>query len=170
MTQRLDYPAAAPDAFKTMLGFERYFRGARSSIHSPLIDLIKVRASQINGCAYCVDMHWKDARAEGETEERLYMLSVWRESSLYSARERAALAWTEALTRLSQRPPTDAEFEEVRKEFNDQELADLTWAIGAINVWNRLGVAFLPPPGVYQPPRRRRDEHATAEAEQPAPH
>jgi AhpD family alkylhydroperoxidase len=163
MAPRLDYAAASPEPLKALLGMERYFRSAKSSIKFPLIDLIKIRASQINGCAYCVDMHWKDARAEGETEERLYMLSVWRESPLYSERERAALAWTEVMTSISQRHPTDADFEAVRKQFNDQELADLTWAIATINAWNRMGVAFLPAPGVYQSQRRHVDEHATAE-------
>jgi AhpD family alkylhydroperoxidase len=115
-----------------------------------LIELVKLRASQINGCAFCVDMHWKDAKALGESDERLYMLSAWHESDRYSHRERAALAWTEVLTNVSATHADDASFEAVRAHFDDRELADLTYAIATINAWNRLAVGFRSPPGVYQ--------------------
>lgn len=115
-----------------------------------LIELVKLRASQINGCAFCVDMHWKDAKAIGESDERLYMLSAWHESDLYSDRERAALTWTETLTRVSENHTPDDLFESVRAHFSDKELADLSYAIAAINAWNRLAIGFRSPPGVYQ--------------------
>jgi AhpD family alkylhydroperoxidase len=117
-----------------------------------LLELVKMRASQINGCAYCLDMHSKDARAAGETEQRLYLLDAWRESPFYSERERAALAWTEALTRISKtKDVSDAVYDEVHKQFSDKELVDLSFAIIAINGWNRLAIPFRSEPGHYRP-------------------
>lgn len=155
---RLDYIKASPETFKAMLGVER---ALHASMPGSLLHMLKLRVSQINGCAYCVDMHWKDARAAGETEQRLYGLSAWRESPYYSERERAALAWTESLTlvavdhsRGAEAAP-DAVYEEVRKHFEDRELADLSWAIAAINAWNRIAIGFRSTAGAYQPPKAR---------------
>jgi AhpD family alkylhydroperoxidase len=142
MTPRLkDYAkAAASDGVKAMLALEAAL--ARSGIEASLRHLVKVRASQINGCAHCLHMHCTEARRDGETEMRLYMLSAWRESPLYSARERAALGWTEALTLLPQTGAPDADYEPLRREFSESEQVELTLIIGAINVWNRLQVGF----------------------------
>jgi AhpD family alkylhydroperoxidase len=115
-----------------------------------LLDLIRMRVSQMNGCAYCIDMHWKDLRAAGETEQRLYGLDGWRESPYYSERERAALAWAEAVTFITEGHVPDEVFEEARRHFNDEDLANLTLAVGSINVWNRLNIAFRTVPGNYQ--------------------
>lgn len=147
MAQRLDYMKASPDGFRAMMNVERHVQKA---VEATLLHLVKLRASQINGCAFCIDMHWKDARAGGETEERLYMLDAWRESGLYSARERAALAWTEALTHVSETHAPDAEYEAARGEFGEMELVDLTWAIAAINAWNRVAIGFRAEAGVYR--------------------
>lgn len=149
MQPRLNYAKVSPDAFKAMLGLEAAI--ARGSIERPLIELVKLRASQINGCAYCLDMHSKDARAAGENEQRLYTLDAWRETPFFSARERAALAWTEALTRVADTHVPDAEYEAARREFSEQELVDLTLVIVAINGWNRITVGFRAVPGTYQP-------------------
>ena len=143
MTQRLDYYKAAPDAVKAMLGVETYLKGA---MDKTLMHLVKVRASQINGCAFCLDMHWRDARKDGLTEQQLYSLDTWREATVYSDRERAAIAWTEALTLVATTHAPDAEFEAARAVFNDKELADLSWAIAAINAWNRIAIGFRVPP------------------------
>lgn len=140
MKMRLNFSVAAPNAMKAMLDFENYVRN--SGLEHSLIELVKTRASQINGCAYCIHMHTRDARASGETEERLYLLSAWRESPLYTRRERAALAWTEALTRIAETGAPDKDYEEVHQHFKDEELVNLTLLIGAINVWNRLAVGF----------------------------
>ena len=148
MEPRLNAPQASPDALKAMLGLETYL--AKSSIEHPLLVLVKMRASQINGCAYCLDMHSKDARAEGETEQRLYLLDAWRETDFYTPRERAALAWTEALTLIADTHAPDDVFEEVRAQFSDREIADLTLAIAAINGWNRLSIAFRTKVGTYK--------------------
>jgi AhpD family alkylhydroperoxidase len=148
---RLNVTKIAPAAYEAMLGLEAYVR--KSGIEPQLLQLVRMRASQINGCAYCLDMHSKDARAEGESEQRLYLLDAWRETSFYTPRERAALAWTEALTLISETHAPDDVFEDVRKEFSDQELADLTLAIVAINGWNRLAIGFRIEPGHYQPAR-----------------
>ena len=113
--------------------------------------LVKLRASQINGCAYCIDMHWKDLRAAGETEQRLYGLDAWRESPYYSERERAALAWTEAVTNIQEGHASDPVFEERRRHFSEKELADLTLAIATINAWNRLVISVRAVPGQYKP-------------------
>lgn len=136
-----------------MLGVEKYIR--QSGLEESLLNLIRMRASQINGCAYCLDMHWKDARALGESEQRLYGLDAWEESPYYSDRERAALAWTEAVTNVRDTHVPDEVYEKVRPLFTDKELADLTLAIGSINVWNRLNIASRTVPGAYQAPKAR---------------
>jgi AhpD family alkylhydroperoxidase len=138
--QRLDFAKASPAAYKALLGVENYVR--ESGLEHSLLELVKLRASQINGCGYCVDMHAKDARAAGESERRLYAVAVWRETPFFSPRERAALAWTEALTRLSQQPVLDADFAALREHFSEREMVDLGLAISAINSWNRLAVGF----------------------------
>jgi AhpD family alkylhydroperoxidase len=149
MQPRLNYRQVSPDALKAMLGLQAYV--AKSGIEHSLLELVKMRASQINGCAYCLDMHSKDARAAGETEQRLYVLDAWRETGFYSDRERAALAWTEALTLISQTHAPDDVFEEVRGQFSEREIVDLTLAIVAINGWNRLAIGFRAEVGTYQP-------------------
>jgi len=141
-------PARFPEVFKAMLGLSAGF--ARSSLEPALLTLVKVRASQINGCGFCLDMHTKDARLEGETEQRLYLLSAWREAPMYSARERAALAWTEALTRLDHQHVPDAAYSQAIEQFSADELMRLTLAIVAINGWNRFAIAFQREPGSYQ--------------------
>ncbi|TAL86394.1 MAG: carboxymuconolactone decarboxylase family protein [Rhodanobacter sp.] len=152
MTQRLNYTKASPDGFKAMRDLQEYVDN--SGLEHPLLELVKMRASQINGCAYCLDMHSKDARAAGETEQRLYLLNAWRESPFYNERERAALAWTEALTRVADNDVPDDLYDEVRKHFSEKELADLSFAIIAINGWNRLAIPFRSEPGHYQPSAR----------------
>jgi AhpD family alkylhydroperoxidase len=148
MEMRFNIFKAAPDGYKAMAAMESYLAG--SSIEKPLRELVKLRASQINGCAYCLDMHWKDARAAGESEQRLYGLDAWEESPYYSERERAALAWTEALTLVREGHVSDAVYEKVKGVFSEKELADLTWAIGAINLWNRVAIAVRSPAGSYK--------------------
>ena len=152
MKSRLDLTQVSPGALNAMLGLEACL--AKSGIERPLMELVKMRASQINGCAYCLDMHSKDARAAGETEQRLYALDAWRETPFYSARERAALAWTEALTRIADTHTPDAEYEAARAHFSEQELVDLTLAVIAINGWNRFAIGFRAVPGSYQPAKR----------------
>jgi AhpD family alkylhydroperoxidase len=149
MSTRIDYGKVAPGALRAMFGLESYIRG--SGLEKSLLDLIRMRASQINGCAYCIDMHSKDARAAGETEQRLYLLDAWREAPFYTERERAALAWTEALTLVAEDHVPDEVFNEVRQHFSEQELANLSLAIVSINAWNRLSIAFRAEPGIYQP-------------------
>ncbi len=149
MEARLDLYRAAPDVLKAMAGLETAIHSAR--LEESLLNLVKLRASQINGCAYCVDMHSKDARAAGETEQRLYELNAWRETPFYSERERAALAWTEAVTLVSQTHVPDAVYEEVHRHFTDAELVHLTLAVVAINGWNRLAISFRAVPGTYEP-------------------
>ena len=146
MSERLHAPFKfAPDALKAILAIETAVKA--SGLELSLIELVKMRASQINGCAYCIHMHATDARKEGETEMRLYMLDAWRESSLYTPRERAALAWTESLTLIAKTGAPDADYDLVRKEFNDAELVNLSFLIGTINMWNRLAIGFrLPHP------------------------
>jgi AhpD family alkylhydroperoxidase len=151
MQPRLNFSKVSPDVAKAMLGLEACI--ARGSIERPLIELVKMRASQINGCAYCLDMHSKDARAAGEGEQRLYTLDAWCETPFFSPRERAALAWTETLTRVAETHVPDAEYEAVRAEFSEQELVDLTLVIVTINAWNRIAVGFRSVPGTYQPAR-----------------
>ncbi|MEM0075692.1 MAG: carboxymuconolactone decarboxylase family protein [Conexivisphaerales archaeon] len=149
MQARIDYRKVAPGAREAMLALERYVDS--SGLESSLLNLVKIRASQINGCAWCLDMHTKDARAEGETEQRIYSLSAWADTPFYSEREKAALKWTEAVTLVSISHVPDDIFEEVRRYFTEKEMVDLTLAIIAINGWNRLNVAFRTVPGDYEP-------------------
>ncbi|HEU4563251.1 MAG TPA: carboxymuconolactone decarboxylase family protein [Gemmatimonadaceae bacterium] len=149
MDRRLDYAHVAPGALAAMSHLERYTR--ESGLETSLLELVRMRASQINGCAYCLDMHSKDAIAEGETPQRLFVLSAWREAPFYSDRERAALAWTEAVTLISANDVPDALYEEVREHFSEKELVDLTLAVVTINGWNRLAVPFRAEVGSYQP-------------------
>jgi AhpD family alkylhydroperoxidase len=149
MQPRIDYRKAAPGAVRAMLGLEEYVR--QSGLEPALLDLVKTRASQLNGCAYCIDMHTKDARARGESEQRLYELSAWRETPFFSSRERAALAWTEAVTLIADRHAPDDVYDEVRRFFSERELVNLTLAVVAINGWNRLAISMRTVPGTYQP-------------------
>jgi AhpD family alkylhydroperoxidase len=148
MEQRFNYFKAAPDAYKALSGVEAYLHSC--GLEEGLLHLIKLRTSQINGCAFCLDMHSKDLRAIGETEQRLYTLDAWRECPWFTERERAALAWTEALTLITQGHVPDAVYEEARKQFNEKELSDLSIAITTINTWNRLSIASRTPPGTYK--------------------
>jgi len=152
MQPRLDYHQKASGAYEAMLDLERFVRDC--GLEHPLLELVKTRASQINGCAYCIDMHTKDARSAGETEQRLYGLSAWRETPFYTDRERAALEWTETLTLISQNEVADELYDRVRQYFNEQELINLTMAVIAINGWNRLAIPFRSVPGSYQPRAR----------------
>src|SRR5688572_9424954 len=140
MKPRLNHQKAAPETIKAMVARESHL--ASSGLEQSLYHLVKTRASQINGCAYCIHMHSRDARAHGETEERLYLLDAWRESPLYSDRERAALAWTEALTHISETHAPDDVYEEVRRHFSEVETVNLTMLIGMINLWNRLSIGM----------------------------
>jgi AhpD family alkylhydroperoxidase len=149
MQFRFDGAKVAPGGYHAMLGLETYLH--QSGLELPLLYLIKLRASQINGCAYCIDMHWKDLRAIGENEQRLYGLDAWAESPYYTDRERAALAWTEAVTRITDGHVPDQVYEEVRPHFSEKELADLTLAVATINAWNRLAIASRTEPGKYLP-------------------
>ncbi len=149
MSQRMEYYKASPQGMHAMLQLQKHVESC--GLEHSLLELVKMRASQINGCAYCLDMHSKDARAAGETEQRLYVLDAWREAPFYTARERAALAWTEALTRIAGADVSDALYEEVRAQFSEKELTDLSLAIIAINGWNRLAIPFRSEPGHYQP-------------------
>jgi AhpD family alkylhydroperoxidase len=151
MQPRIHYFKAAPDGAAAMRGLESYVR--HSGIEHSLLELVKMRASQINGCAYCLDMHSKDARAAGETEQRLYLLDAWRETPFYSERERAALAWTEALTLIAGNDVPDDVYQQALQHFSEKELVDLSLAIVAINGWNRLSIAFRSVAGTYQPAR-----------------
>ena len=149
MQARVDVQKVAPEAYRAMAGVESYVR--KSGLEASLLGLVKMRSSQINGCAYCLDMHSQDARARGESEQRLYTLSAWRETPFFTNRERAALAWTEAVTLIGESHAPDDVYEEVRKRFTEQELVNLTMAIVAINGWNRLVIGFRIVPGTYQP-------------------
>jgi AhpD family alkylhydroperoxidase len=140
MKPRLNPYQLAPELMKTMMALEEAV--AHSGLEKPLIELVKIRASQINGCAFCIHMHTRDARAGGESEERIYLLDAWRESPLYTARERAALAWTEAVTLVSQTHVPDAVYEEVREQFDEKDLVKLTMLVVAINGWNRIAISF----------------------------
>lgn len=140
MQARLDAYKAAPAAMKAVLALESYVQ--KCGLEPSLIDLVKLRASQINGCAYCVHMHSRDARAKGESEDRLQLLTAWHESPLYTDRERAALAWTDALTRLSKTHAPDDVYAELLPHFSEEEIVKLTTLIGTINLWNRFGVGF----------------------------
>ena len=149
MEMRIDPRKVAPEVFRAMFALESAVKA--TGLEGNLLDLVKLRVSQINGCAYCIDMHSKDLRAEGESEERLYLLDAWRETSFYSDRERSALAWAEAVTLISHSHVPDEVYQQARQKFADDELAKLTLAIVAINGWNRFGIAFRATPGKYQP-------------------
>jgi len=149
MEPRIEYGRVAPGAAQAMRALETYVK--QCGLEPPLLELVRVRASQINGCAYCIDMHTKDARAAGETEQRLYELNAWRETPFYSERERAALAWTEAVTLVADGHVPDDVYDLARQHFTDKELVDLTMAVVAINGWNRLAISFRTVPGAYQP-------------------
>jgi AhpD family alkylhydroperoxidase len=149
MKARINVMTADPKGLHLLLGVERHI--AASGLESKLLYLVKMRASQINGCAYCLDMHSKDARAEGETEQRLYSLDAWEEAPYYSDRERAALKWTEAVTVLDDGHVPDSAYEQVRAQFNESQIAGLTLAVAMINTWNRLNVAFRTEAGGYRP-------------------
>ena len=149
MAERIDTSKVNPGAYRAMFGLEKYVH--ESGLELSLLDLVKLRASQINGCAYCLDMHWKDARARGESEQRLYSLDAWRETSYYTDRERAALAWTEAVTLIAENHVPDDLYEQVRQHFREEELVTLTLAVVAINGWNRIAISFRTEPGTYQP-------------------
>jgi AhpD family alkylhydroperoxidase len=149
MTSRIDFHHMSPRAVQAMLGLQKYVDN--SALEHSLVELVKMRASQINGCVYCLDMHSKDARAAGETEQRLYLLDAWREAPFYSERERAALEWTEAVTRVSEDHVPDDVFGSVRAHFSEDELIDLTMAAVAINSWNRVCISFRVDVGRYQP-------------------
>lgn len=151
MQTRLDFAKTAPDAYKAMAALEACVK--QGGLEASLLELVKTRASQINGCAFCLDMHTQDARAHGETEQRLHTLSAWRETPFFSPRERAALAWAEALTSVADSHVPDAVYAAALEQFSEKELADLSLAVVAINGWNRLAIAFRKLPGTYQPPR-----------------
>jgi AhpD family alkylhydroperoxidase len=152
MKARLDFRKASPEGDKAMMGLHLFVRNC--GLDHSLLELVKLRASQINGCAHCIDMHTKELRADGESEQRLYLLNAWRESPFYSERERAALAWTEAVTLVADSHVPDDVYEQARAQFSEQELVNLTLALAAINGANRLNVAFRTVPGSYQVRRR----------------
>jgi len=146
MTPRMNFMQAAPDTVKALMALEAQIQG--SGLEQSLIELVKTRASQINGCAYCINMHTSDARKHGETEQRLYLLNAWRESPLYTERERAALAWTEAVTLIADTHAPDDLYADVRKHFSEAETVNLTMLIATINAWNRLAISFRAVPPV----------------------
>jgi AhpD family alkylhydroperoxidase len=148
MQARIEYRKYAPEAQKALYALEKYISGC--GLDHKLIHLIKMRASQINGCAFCIDMHSKDARAIGETEQRLYELDAWRETPFYTDAERAALEWTESLTLVSETHVPDEVYERVRQHFSEKEIVDLSLIAGAINLWNRLAISVRAVPGEYQ--------------------
>jgi AhpD family alkylhydroperoxidase len=148
MKPRIDLSHISPAAYKAVFGLEQYVRG---NVDGTILHLVKIRASQINGCAYCIDMHTKDARAAGETEQRIYALNAWRETPFYSEKERAALELTEAVTLIREGHVPDQVFEEARSQFNEAEVVNLTLAIATINLWNRLAITLRSVPGEYQP-------------------
>jgi AhpD family alkylhydroperoxidase len=146
MQQRLDAMKVSPSAYKAMAGLQAYVD--QSGLEKSLLELVKIRASQINGCAHCLVMHTNEARKQGETDDRMHLLNAWREAPVFSARERAALAWVEALTLVSETHVPDAVYEEAKRHFSDKELVDLTAAVVTINSWNRIAIAFRAPPEV----------------------
>jgi AhpD family alkylhydroperoxidase len=148
LEHRLNPYKASPKGYQALVALEHFV--ASCGLERPLLELVKMRASQINGCAYCLDMHSKDARALGETEQRLYLLNAWREAPFFTERERAALEWTEAITLIASSRAPDDVYERVAKQFNPEELANLTLAIATINSWNRLSIAFQAVPGSYK--------------------
>jgi AhpD family alkylhydroperoxidase len=158
----MDYMKVARGGYEAMYGLERYLR--QCGLEESLIHLLKLRVSQINGCAFCLDMHWKDLRAIGESEQRLYGLDAWEESPYYTDRERAALAWAEAVTNLRNGHVADEVYEEAKKHFTEKEIADLTLATATINAWNRLAIAARSAPGIYQPAKHPRASTAHEKA------
>lgn len=148
MKARFNYPRVAPEVYGAMDSLDTYL--STSGLERPLLLLVQLRASQLNGCAFCIDMHWKDLRAIDETEQRLYGLDAWRESPYYTDRERAALAWVEAVTFIAEGHASDSVYEEVKPQFSEKELADLTLAVATINAWNRLAIAARLVPGAYK--------------------
>lgn len=154
MEPRIDYQQVAPDAVRAMMGLEEYV--ASSGVEESLVHLVKMRVSQMNGCAYCIDMHSKEARADDETEQRLYALDAWREAPFYTDRERAALAWAEAVTNVGESRVTDVVYETACEHFDKEELVALNMVVIAINGWNRLAVPFRTVPGTYEPERAAR--------------
>lgn len=152
MEPRIEYRKYAQDALKGMAQLEKYI--AECGLDHKLTHMLKMRASQINGCAYCIDMHSLDARAVGETEQRLYALDAWRETPFYTEKERAALAWIEAVTLISETHAPDEVFEELKKHFSEKEIVDLTFVAGTINMWNRLAIATRAVPGHYKPAKK----------------
>jgi AhpD family alkylhydroperoxidase len=153
MQARLDAQKVSPAAYQALLGMEMFVR-KQSKLEPALIELVKIRASQINGCAFCIDMHTKDARAEGESEQRIYALSAWEETPFFTDRERTALALTEAITLIPEGHVPDEVYEKGRKSFSEEELVNLTLAIITINGWNRLAITFRYVPGEYQPGKK----------------
>lgn len=153
MTARLNYAKAYPEGAHALLNLGKVV--ADNGLEPGLKELVKIRASQMNGCAFCLDMHTKDARAGGETEQRIYLLDAWRESPFYTPRERAALAWTEALTNIQQGHVPDEVYAEARSQFDEAELVKLTMTVTLINAWNRIAIAFRAEAGVYQAGRNR---------------
>ena len=146
---RIRYTEVAPEGTGFLRGLEEYIES--TTLEPLLVELVKIRASQINGCAFCLDMHTKDARDKGETEQRLYGVSTWREAPYYSPRERAAIEWSEVITRISEYHNLDEIYDRVKEHFSDKEMVDLTLAIDAINSWNRLAIVFKSPAGSYHP-------------------
>ena len=155
MFKRMNYKSVSPGLYEAMLGFSRYL--ANSNLERSLLDLVEIRASQINGCAWCLDMHTKDAIASGESPQRIFLLDAWQESPQFTNREKMALKWTEMVTLISENRITDELFEEVGKEFNEVELAELTGAVISINSWNRANIAFQMIPGDYASRRKKTD-------------
>ena len=162
MAERLKYASAFPEGIQALAKLGHTVN--TSGLEEGLLHLIFMRASQLNGCAYCIDMHSKDARALGETEQRLYGLSAWRETSFYTPRERAALAWTEGITNIQQGHAPDAVYQEAHREFGDADLVKLTMAIVTINSWNRVAIGFRMEPGTYHPkPKAAKEQPVAAE-------
>jgi AhpD family alkylhydroperoxidase len=153
MHPRINHRKVSPEAMKAMFGLENFVHNC--GLPEKLLHLIKLRVSQINGCAYCIDMHSKDLRAFGESEERIYLLDAWRESPIYTEQERAALAWAEAVTLVSEGHVPDEVYEQARTQFEEKDLVNLTLAVVTINGWNRLSIAFRSVPGSYQPQHRQ---------------
>ncbi len=149
MEARLEYARKSPAGYRAYLALNQFVQ--ECGLEHSLLELVKIRASQLNGCAFCLDMHTLDARAAGETEQRLHLLAAWREAPFYSDRERAALAWTEAVTLVSETRVPDDVFEEARRHFGEEELVNLTWAVVTINGWNRVAIAFRAQAGRHQP-------------------
>ncbi|HEY3991745.1 MAG TPA: carboxymuconolactone decarboxylase family protein [Ktedonobacteraceae bacterium] len=159
MTTRLNYIKTAPGAYRAMSQLEQYVK--QCGLEKSLVELIKIRASQLNGCGYCLDMHTKDARLAGESEQRIYLLSAWREAPFYTERERAALEWAETLTLVANNQVPDEIYERVKPHFTDEELVNLSVAIVTINAWNRLAISFRSEVGSYQPGSYRAEQSAT---------